>query len=72
MIDSVSKKLENENKKQNGEFRSMLAGTLVAGLSAKIPVRVRGVKGTNEKTIRAAQDLQCCLILYLFLKYMGT
>ena len=50
----------------------MLAGTLVAGLSTKIPVRVRGVKGTDEKTIRAAQDLQCCLILYLFLKYMGT
>ena len=58
----VSETVENEIKKQNGEFLGMLAATLVASLLENMlmtnPV-IRGSDGVNrvgEWTIRAGQD----------------
>ena len=61
----VKETCKNEAKKQKGGFLSMLLGalgTILTDEGIKAKLSGRGVR-TSERTIRASQDLECCLIL---------
>ena len=64
-IKFVKETCKNEAKKQKGGFLSMLLGalgTILTDEGIKAKLSGRGVR-TSERTIRASQDLECCLIL---------
>ena len=46
-----------------GTLGSSLLGNLLTGKGVKAKIRRQGVIRAGEKTIRAGQDLWCCLIL---------
>ena len=62
VIKGVSETIQNEAKKQNGRFLSMLLGTLLVGLSGNLLIgkgRITAGEGTiraGKVTIRPGQD----------------
>ena len=62
LIKGVSKRIQNEAKKQKGRFLSVLLGTLRSSLLRNL-VTGKGIIGAVEGTITAGPDFQCRLIL---------
>ena len=64
MLKAVSETIENEAKEQKGGFLGMLMATLGVSL-LKNMLESKGVNWAGEGTIRAGQDFQYCLNLWV-------
>ena len=58
----------NEEKEQKGKYLSMLFGAVGDSLLGSMLTGKRVIR-VGERTVRSRQDVFCCLILWLILKY---